>query len=59
MTHGSLPLAVGIDIDDADARTGPPWPMTPEELTLFTETGLVNANFEKAFDPARVRVFRY
>lgn len=54
-----LLLAIGIGIDDVSLRSGPPWPLTAEELALFEESGLMRAGFDRYPDPMDATRFRY
>lgn len=56
---GGLLLAIGIGIDDVSLRSGPPWPLTAEELALFEEYGLDRTGFHRYPDPMDANRFRY
>lgn len=54
-----LLLAIGRGIDDIALRSGPPWPLTQEELALFEQAGLLRGRFHREIDPADSIRFRY
>jgi SAM-dependent methyltransferase len=56
---GGLLLAIGRGIEDGAERSGPPWPLTGEDLALFEQAGLVRASFQRDSDPAIAPQFRY
>ena len=56
---GGLLLAIGIGIDDVALRSGPPWPLTEDELALFEGVGLSRISFRRSDDPALEPRHRY
>ncbi|MGB5052630.1 MAG: class I SAM-dependent methyltransferase [Caldilineaceae bacterium] len=56
---GGLLLAIGRGIEDGAVRSGPPWPLTGEELALFSQAGLSAGSFHRGSDPAIAPQFRY
>ena len=54
-----LLLAIGRGIEDGAERSGPPWPLTGEELALFEQASLVRVSFHRDSDPAIAPQFRY
>lgn len=56
---GGRLLAIGRGIDAANLRSGPPWPLTPDELALYEQAGLKLETYQRRDDPNIVPVFRY
>lgn len=56
---GGLLLAIGQGVEDPELRSGPPWPLTPGELALFEEAGLLRVGFKQDFNPDAAHQFRY
>ncbi|MBV7328114.1 class I SAM-dependent methyltransferase [Chloroflexi bacterium TSY] len=44
---GGTLLLICIGTDSAEERSGPPWPLTREEVALFARDGLVETRFEE------------
>lgn len=56
---GGTLLAIGLGMDDAQGRCGPPWPLTSEELALYQAHGLTQVRFQRWDDPRSASRFRY
>ncbi len=59
VTPGGRLLAIGRGIDDVKLRSGPPWPLTPEELAQYEQVGLTLVTYERRDDPRIAPVYRY
>lgn len=56
---GGLLLAIGMGIDDPAARTGPPWPLTPDELAQYERHGLARIRYTRTPRPEHAPVYGY